>query len=409
MSAAYCHFDLMCSSPSSDSIILAWGSGEDGQLGTGNSEEKEWVCSVKTLEGENVVVVVAGSRNSLAICDDGRLFTWGWNQRGTLGHPPETKTESIPNQVKSLSHVKIVQAAIGGWHCLAVDDQGRAYAWGGNEYGQCGEEPERKDDNSKALRRDITIPQRCAPKLSVCQVAAGGTHSVVLTNEGHVWTWGQPWPPGDIKQISTPVRVQGLEKVRLIAVGAFHNLALLEKGTLRAWGNNEYGQLGTGDTQPRSQPISVQGLSDLALVDIAAGGWHSTALTDSGEVYAWGRGEHGRLGFGDDKSSKMVPQKVQLLAGEVVAQVSCGGTHSVARTCDGRIYSFGRGDHGRLGYGRKVTTGHPMEVPIDLSPPSNAENTEGSWFVKLVACGGRHTLAITSWTSETEASASESN
>lgn len=67
-------------------------------------------------------------------------------------------------------------------------------------------------------------------------------------------------------QISTPVRVQGLERVRLIAVGAFHNLALLEDGTLWAWGNNEYGQLGTGDTQPRSQPIPVQGLSGLTLV-----------------------------------------------------------------------------------------------------------------------------------------------
>lgn len=70
------------------------------------------------------------------------------------------------------------------------------------------------------------------------------------------------------KQISTPVRVQGLEQIRLIAVGAFHNLALSEDGMLWAWGNNEYGQLGTGDTQPRSQPVPVQGLSGLTLVCI---------------------------------------------------------------------------------------------------------------------------------------------
>ncbi|KDO58961.1 hypothetical protein CISIN_1g0386102mg, partial [Citrus sinensis] len=313
-----------------------------------------------------------------------------------------TKTENIPSQVNALSNTKIVQAAIGGWHCLAVDDQGRAYAWGGNEYGQCGEEPERKDDTGRILRRDIVIPQRCAPKLIVRQVAAGGTHSVVLTREGHVWTWGQPWPPGDIKQISVPVRVQGLEQVKLIAVGAFHNLALQEDGALWAWGNNEYGQLGTGDTQPRSQPIPVQGLSGLTLVDIAAGGWHSTALTDDGEVYGWGRGEHGRLGFGDnDKSSKMVPQKVNLLAGEDIVQVSCGGTHSVALTRDGHIFSFGRGDHGRLGYGRKVTTGQPMEVPINIPAPRNAgDGVDRRWIAKLVACGGRHTLAIVEWQTE---------
>lgn len=62
------------------------------------------------------------------------------------------------------------------------------------------------------------------------------------------------------------MRVQGLDKVKLIAVGAFHNLALLEDGSLWVWGNNEYGQLGTGDTQPRSQPVPVQGLSGLKLV-----------------------------------------------------------------------------------------------------------------------------------------------
>ncbi|GJN03583.1 hypothetical protein PR202_ga21045 [Eleusine coracana subsp. coracana] len=404
---------------------LCRGSGEDGQLGMGDSEEKDWAHPVDALEPHAVTAVVAGSRNSLAICQDGRvrppspprflaflllrtsvvtgflvaqLFTWGWNQRGTLGHPPETKTESCPGPVDALAGVRIVQAAIGGWHCLAVDDKGRAYAWGGNEYGQCGEEAERKEDGTRALRRDIPIPKRCAPKLKVRQVAAGGTHSVVLTQEGYVWTWGQPWPPGDIKQISTPVRVQGLENVLVIAVGAFHNLALTIDGVLWAWGNNEYGQLGTGDTQPRSQPIRIEGLSELKLIDIAAGGWHSTALTEDGEVYAWGRGEHGRLGFGDDKSSHMVPLKVEALAGEDIVQVSCGGTHSVALTRDGRMFSYGRGDHGRLGYGRKVTTGHPLEVPIDLPPPKTSTSPDGQWRAKLVACGGRHTLAIAEWT-----------
>ncbi|KAL9265244.1 Ultraviolet-B receptor UVR8-like protein [Drosera capensis] len=402
--------------PTTHTAVIAWGSGEDGQLGLGNNEEQEWVSHVHALQNFEVSSVVAGSRNSLAICDDGKLFTWGWNQRGTLGHPPETKnknvpslvkanqrgtlTENVPSLVKALADVKIVQAAIGGWHCLAVDDLGRAYAWGGNEYGQCGEEPERRDDNGKPLRRDIVIPQRCAPKLSVQQVAAGGTHSVVLTREGQVWSWGQPWPPGDIKQISVPVRVQGLDKVRMIAVGAFHNLALGEDGTLWAWGNNEYGQLGTGDTQPRSQPIPVEGLSGLTLVDIAAGGWHSTALTKVGEVYGWGRGEHGRLGFGDDKTSKMVPQKVQLLSGEDVVQVSCGGTHSVALTRDGRVFSFGRGDHGRLGYGRKQTTGQPIEVPIIIPPLKGVGEDEGKWHARLIACGGRHTLAIVEWHSD---------
>ncbi|MCO5604607.1 hypothetical protein L7F22_058776 [Adiantum nelumboides] len=383
---------------------LLRGAGEDGQLGLGDLEDKAWACQIEALESENLVSVVAGSRNSLAICDDGRLFTWGWNQRGTLGHAPGSKSECIPSQVKALENVKIVQAAIGGWHCLAVDADGCAYAWGGNEYGQCAEPPEQRGD-TKVFRRDVVIPRRCASHLCVRQVAAGGTHSVVCTDDGCVWTWGQPWPPGDIKQISTPVRVQGLENVKFIAVGAFHNLALLDHGEVWAWGNNEYGQLGTGDTQPRALPVAVKGLVGLEMADIAAGGWHSMALTPNGEVYAWGRGEHGRLGFCEDKSSKMVPQKIEQLSGETIIQVSCGGTHTVALTAEGRMFSFGRADHGRLGYPTAVTTGDAVELPIIFSQneksayaangtSSSSHEELSSWLVKYIACGGRHTLAL---------------
>ncbi|CAI9766934.1 unnamed protein product [Fraxinus pennsylvanica] len=125
------------------------GSGEDGQLGIGSNEEKEWVRTITSLSSNEFSSVVAGSRNSLAICEGGK-------------------------------------------------DVNSSFVAGGNEYGQCGEEPECKADTDKLVRRDIVIPQRCVPKLLVRQVVAGGAHTVILTREGHVWTWGQPWPPGDM-------------------------------------------------------------------------------------------------------------------------------------------------------------------------------------------------------------------
>eukprot|EP00897_Mesotaenium_endlicherianum_P008172 jgi/Mesen1/7383/ME000382S06587 len=331
---------------------------EDGQLGLGARSDEPLARPISALDRLNIASLAAGSRNSLAICTDGNVYVWGWNQRGTLGHPPDTVSnfESSPSQVKALAGTKIVQAAIGGWHCLAVDDSGAVYAWGGNEYGQCAVKAE-KNSAGKVSRRDIPV-------------AAGGTHSVVLTEEGEVW----------------------------------------------AWGLNEYGQLGTGDTQPCSLPELVPELSGLGVVDVAAGGWHSMALTASGEVWAWGRGEHGRLGFGDDKSSKVVPHRVELLLHEHVIQVSCGGTHSVALTKDGRLYTFGRSDNGRLGHSHAVTSGHPVHVQlplprsgshIGLASPSNrhpdenpipeeeeGEGEERGWKVVLAACGGRHTLVL---------------
>eukprot|EP00850_Spirogloea_muscicola_P011676 SM000073S21452 [mRNA] locus=s73:347175:350501:- [translate_table: standard] len=378
----------------------------------------------------------AGSSETSALC---QVFVWGWNQRGTLGHPPDTAAavESTPSQVRSpdgasqevaaalmevevrfsaatvqsLAEVCIVQAAIGGWHCLAVDDGGRAYAWGGNEYGQCGVRFEKRQTGEMTCR-DIPTPRPCAPHLHVKQVAAGGTHSVVLTQDGE--------SEADLvllgsKQIWNPVKVAGLPKVRQVAVGAFHNLVLTESGQVWAWGNNEYGQLGTGDTQPRSQPLEVAELAELNIVDLSAGGWHSVAISGCGKMYAWGRGEHGRLGFGDkDKGSKMRPTLVELLSHEKIIQVGCGGTHSVVLTDAGCMFAFGRADNGRLGPKSTVATGQPVAVSYDLSehnavtystrqlgpqpsPLGAAATPPGELKVALLTCGGRHTLALAEW------------
>ncbi|GBG62459.1 hypothetical protein CBR_g30780 [Chara braunii] len=387
--------------------VFAWGAGEDGQLGLGNTLDQHWPKEVQSLTGLEISQLVSGSRNSLAVCGDGSVLAWGWNQRGTLGHPPSVKCESTPSKVKDLSG--IVQAAIGGWHCLAVDVEGRAYAWGGNEYGQCAA---RVDKNRKAdqqqSRFDVVRPMRCATQLRVRQVAAGGMHSLVLTDDGQVWTWGQPLVAMDIRtERWKPVRVPGLENVMMIASGAFHCVALCQSQEVMAWGNCEYGQLGLGDTQPRACPQEVTELTGKNIVDIAAGGWHSMALSGEGELYAWGRGEHGRLGFGEDKSSKVFPQRVTLLEGERIIQVSCGGTHSVALTEDGRAYTFGRGDNGRLGYGSMQTTGNPHEVVPGLCeqrdskhydngvPARGTKNCSSSdWKVTQIAAGGRHSLVL---------------
>lgn len=82
-----------------------------------------------------------------------------------------------PRRVSALGGTKIAQVTIGGWHCLAVTESGQAFAWGGNEYGQCGLPTE---------RRDIRVPTPCVTHLKVTQVAAGGMHSCVLTAAGEV-------------------------------------------------------------------------------------------------------------------------------------------------------------------------------------------------------------------------------
>ena len=85
--------------------------------------------------------------------------------------------EKKPRRIAALKGVNIVQAACGGWHCLAVSNTGQAYAWGGNEYGQCG---------VAQGKRDVPEPTPCIPDHKVVQVAAGGMHTCALTESGQV-------------------------------------------------------------------------------------------------------------------------------------------------------------------------------------------------------------------------------
>jgi len=145
-------------------------------------------------------------------------------------------------------------------------------------------------------------------------VAAGKTHSLVLTESGEVYAWGDnddgQLGLGDREERLTPTKVEGLPKVKAIAAGGAHSLALTESGEVYAWGWNREGQLGLGemgDWKVRLTPTKVEGLPKVKA--IAAGGGYSLALTESGEVYAWGNNAIGQLGLGD-REERLTPTKV---------------------------------------------------------------------------------------------------
>lgn len=128
------------------------------------------------------------------------------------------ESELKPRRIAALKGVQIIQVSLGGWHCLALDIHGQMYAWGGNEYAQCGLEP--------GSLRDIPTPTKCLHQLKVRQVAAGGMHSLALTEDGQIWMWGEPWGDFSMTIDRTPRRVTVEGHFVGIACGAFHNLAL---------------------------------------------------------------------------------------------------------------------------------------------------------------------------------------
>lgn len=132
----------------------------------------------------------------------------------------------------------------------------------------------------------MCIPKPTVPFLRAAMVSCGGMHSVALTDTGEVWQWGEPW--GDFStDVNRSPRKLVASGIVSITSGAFHNLALNSSNRVLAWGTNDFGQLGTGDTTYATEPSMTVGLDDVSVADISAGGWHSLALSSEGTMYTW--------------------------------------------------------------------------------------------------------------------------
>lgn len=153
--------------------------------------------------------------------------------------------------------------------------------------------------------------------------------------------------------------------------------------TVYSWGRGEDGQLGIGDTSDQDEPTYVDALRGVGVKQIACGSGHTVVLTGEGEVYTWGRGDDGRLGHGDN-GWKYVPRLTHSLTGQIITHVTCGSYHTAAVSSNGDLYTWGGGMYGKLGHGSE--SGH--------STPRRVEALVGLSVIDI-ACGSRHTAVVT--------------
>jgi alpha-tubulin suppressor-like RCC1 family protein len=262
----------------SDGSILAWGDDEHGQLGNGKSLDSEVPVAVQGISG--ATAIAAGEEHSLALMGNGTVMAWGNNERGQLG--TNGNSSNTPVLVKGLSGVTAIAA--DGQFSLALLSDGTVVAWGDDEHGQLGNEAFLQEEETEAQEEE-------------------GRYS------------------------PTPLPVEGLSGVKAIAAGRTHALALLNNGTVEAWGNDTEGELGNGILEPRaSTPVTVSNLS--GVTGISAGDQDSVALLTGGSLEAWGSNVSGSLGDGSIGGLSDIPMNVLNVAG--AAGVSAGGSHMLA-------------------------------------------------------------------------------
>jgi alpha-tubulin suppressor-like RCC1 family protein len=303
--------------------VLAWGANGDGQLGDGTTTSSDVPVKVKIPRGTKVTSVRAGCVFSLALTSTGQVLAWGDNLDGQLGDG-STSNSDTPVRVRLPAGTTVTAISAGQDFGLARTSKGHVRAWGHGDGGRLGD--------GSVSNSDTPVKVKLPTGARVKALAAGGTHSLALTSDG-LFAWGfngdGQLGDGTTTSSATPVRIfilvrgRSLGHVTSLFAGCSHSLVLFSGGALFAWGDNTSGQLGDGTSTSSDKPVGVALPAGTRVRAVSAGCTDSYALTVKGSVLAWGYNEYGELGDGSDTQSS-TPVRVELPAGWRASAVIAG-------------------------------------------------------------------------------------
>ncbi len=282
---------------STGATTWCWGANDLGQLGNGVTTSTSSPTVVGGLGA--ISKVVTGGAHSCAIMADATVKCWGANGQGQSGIGSFVEPQLAPVAVLGLTDV--VDLSAGLIHTCAVKNDGKVFCWGYNDRGQI-----------SGVRTASNRPIEVFGVSGAVSIAAGNYHTCAVLEAGTVKCWGEgvDGQLGDGLGAfnRTPVTAN-IQNARTLAAGRSHTCAVNRTGDVYCWGANNEGQLGDGSVSKKVQPVRLSALSNV--LRVTAGFEHTCAVGRTGNMWCWGQNQFGQIGDGTTSARQITPKLVQ--------------------------------------------------------------------------------------------------
>lgn len=323
-----------------------WGWGQNGNLlGLGYFSVSENL-PIQIGTANDWMTVSAGGNHALAVKTNGTLWSWGSGIFGQLGNGVFNSATFNVTQIGTATDW--IKVSAGSLFSVALKNNGTLWTWGRNNVGQLG--------NNTFI--DTNVPAQVGTAIDWSQIDAGGEHTLAIKTTGDLWAWGNN-PFGQLGDGTTntsnnPIIIS-TAGWSAVSAGFDHSMALNPNGLLYTWGNNTNGQLCNGTNTAANLPtlvVDISGAINFYMV-ISAGQTHSMVIRNDNSLWTSGQNNFGQLGIGNNSNTNVLNQ---VGTGTNWQLISAGFVHSHAMEIGANLWSAGRGLEGQLGVGSNTNS-----------------------------------------------------